>query len=182
VGAKDDKRWFHRVTGRAGSQRVAPATAARKRAASFRRSGWRRCGNAIIEVAIVLNVLTWVGMGMVEFGQYFYIKHAFEAAARDGARQATLPSATQTAVTSAITSTLQQANVTYNSSWLTIKDLTSNTTVTDISTVSSGHTVQLTLSVNYDQIPNVVRPLYSITGKGIKNGKPMTGLCVVLKE
>jgi Flp pilus assembly protein TadG len=141
-----------------------------------------RGGNALIETALALVVMLSVAMGMVEFGQYLYIKHAFNSAARDGARTAILSTSTQSKITSAITTTLAQANVTFNSSWLTITDLTTSTTVTDITTVSSGDTIQVALSVNYDTIPNVVRPLYAMTGQGIKNGKKMTGSCAMLKE
>jgi Flp pilus assembly protein TadG len=141
-----------------------------------------RGGNALIETALALVVLLAVAMGVVEFGQYLYIKHAFNSAARDGARAAIVSSATQTKVTTAITNTLAQANVTYNSSWLTITDTTTATTVTDVSTVPSGDTIQVSVSTTYDQIPNVVRPLYSMTGQGIKNGKKVTGTCAMLKE
>jgi Flp pilus assembly protein TadG len=147
------------------------------------RAGFRS-GNALLETALAMFVLLFVAMGMVEFGQYLYIKHAFNSAARDGARIAILSSATQTKLTSAITTTLAQANITFNSSWLTVTDLTTNTTVADISTATSGDTIQVALSVNYDTIPNVVRPLYTLTGQtaGIKNGKKMSGACAMLKE
>src|SRR5580765_7874887 len=98
----------------------------------------RAGGNALIETVLALTVLLTVSMGMVEFGQFLYIKHAFNSAARDGARAAIVSTATQAKVVSAITATLQQANVTYNSSWLTITDVTTGATVSDVSTVASG--------------------------------------------
>jgi Flp pilus assembly protein TadG len=139
-------------------------------------------GNALIETAVALFVLLFVAMGMVEFGQFLYIKHAFNSAARDGARAAIISGGTQAKVVAAITNALQQANVTYNSSWLTMTDTTTSATVTDVSTVPSGDTIKISLSVNYDLIPNVTRPLYTLTGKGIKNGKPITGVCAMMKE
>jgi Flp pilus assembly protein TadG len=45
-----------------------------------------RRANALIEMAIVLPVLSFLSLGLAEFGQYFYINNAFEAAARDAAR------------------------------------------------------------------------------------------------
>ena len=74
--------------------------------------------------------------------------------------------------------------MTFNSSWLTITDLTTGGTVADIATATSGDTIQVALSVNYDTIPNIVRPLYTMTGQtaGIKNGKKMTAACAMLKE
>src|SRR5208282_2208782 len=98
------------------------------------------------EMAVAFQVLLFLSMGMIEFGQYFYIKHCFESAVRDGARYAILASATQSQTVSTISTTLAQANVTYNSSWLTITDLTAGTTVSDVSTVPQGDQMQFVLS------------------------------------
>ncbi len=146
------------------------------------RSSTRRSGGALIEMAFTLQLLLWLSMGCVEFGQYFYIKHCFESAARDGCRTAILGTATEAAVTTAITNTLAQANVTFNSSWLTISDLDAVTTVTNVANVPQGDRIEVALSTSYYQIPNVCRPLYSITGKGIGNGKQMTAECTMYKE
>jgi hypothetical protein len=51
-----------------------------------------------------------------------------------------------------------------------------------VSTVTSGDTIQVAIAVNYDQIPNVVRPLFAMTGQGIRNGKRISGTCSMLKE
>jgi Flp pilus assembly protein TadG len=143
----------------------------------------RRSANAIIETSIVLPVLLWLGMGMAEFGQYFYIKSAFQAAARDAARASILATAGKTDPATTATRTLGYANVTFNSSWMTIQDVTSTpTTVTDVSAVAPGHALLVTIQVSYDQIPNVYRPLFQITGKGIGNGKPMVGQCTMIRE
>src|SRR5439155_9649998 len=113
-------------------------------------------GNALIETVLALTVLLSVAMGSVEFGQFLYIKHAFNSAARDAARAGIVSTGTQAKVVTAITNALQQANVTYNSSWLTMTDLTTGATVSDVATVTSGDTLQISLSVNYDLIPTVV--------------------------
>lgn len=144
----------------------------------------RRGGNSVIEMVFAFQLLMFICMGTVEFGQYFYIKHAFEAAARDAARASILATATSTSPTTAATYTLSEANVTFNSSWLTITDTTAGTTVSDVSQVPAGDTLQVQLLATYDQIPNVMRPLYAITGKnfGIKNGKQMLGQCTMIRE
>ena len=142
----------------------------------------RRRGLEVIEMAVAFQVLLFLSMGMIEFGQYFYIKHCFESAVRDGARYAILASATQTQTVSTITTTLAQANVTYNSSWLTITDLTAGTTVADVSTVPQGDQLEFVLSTTYGNIPNAVRPLNSMTGKGIGNGKVVSAACIMVKE
>jgi Flp pilus assembly protein TadG len=151
------------------------------RRTSVRRS--RRQGNSIIEMAFVLNILLWLAMGMAEFGQYFYIKSAFQAAARDVARASILATAVKGDPATTATRTLGFANVTFDSSWMTITDITSTpVTVTDVSTVPAGHALQITITTNYSAIPTVYRPLSQITGKGIGTGKVMTGSCCMIKE
>jgi Flp pilus assembly protein TadG len=148
---------------------------------SVRRS--RRQGNSIIEMAFVLQILLWLAMGMAEFGQYFYIKSAFQAAARDVARASILATAVQTDPATVATRTLGFANVTFNPSWMTITDITSSpVTVTNVSTIPAGHALQFTITTNYAAIPTVYRPLSQITGKGIGTGKVMTGTCCMIKE
>jgi len=133
-------------------------------------------------MAISFSVLLFLTFGLVEFGQYFYIKHCFEAAVRDGARYAILATATQAQTGATMTLTLKEANVTYNASWLTITDLTAGTSVTDVSQVPAGDQIQLTLSTTYGNIPNAVRPLYSMTGEGIGPNKVISSTCVMVKE
>jgi Flp pilus assembly protein TadG len=133
-------------------------------------------------MALAFNVLIFMAMGMVEFGQYFYIKHCFESAVRDAGRYGILASATQAQVVTTLTTTLAEANVTYNSSWLTMTDLTANSTVTDVSTVPAGDQIQFTLSANYANISNAVRPLSAMTGHGIGSGKMLTVTCIMVKE
>jgi hypothetical protein len=141
-------------------------------------------GTGVMEMAISFPILLSMAFGLCEFGQYMYVKHCFEGAARDGLRCGILANATQSQVTSALTSTLSQANVTYSSSWLTITDAgpTFTGTVTDISTVVAGDQLTLKLSATYSTIPCAVRPLYSMTGVGIGPNKTVIGECTMIKE
>jgi Flp pilus assembly protein TadG len=133
-------------------------------------------------LALTFPVMLFMGFGMIEFGQYFYLKHCFESAVRDGARYAITSTATEAQVIATITSTLQEANVTFNSNWLTITDITAGSTVTDVSQVPAGDQMQFVLSTNYGGIPNAVRPLNSMTGCGISSAKVISANCIVLKE
>jgi Flp pilus assembly protein TadG len=134
-------------------------------------------------MAVILPVLLFSVLGMAEFGQFFYIRNCFEAAARDVARAACLATAIQTDPVTRATATLAQANVTFNSSWMTIVDVTnSNSTVTDCSAVPVGDTILVTIQCNYNLIPNAYRPLYQLTGIGIGNGKPCVGTSRRIKE
>jgi len=144
----------------------------------------KRLGGALLEMALAFPLVLFMGFGLVEFGQYMYIKHCFEAAARDAARVAIMSSATQSQVTTTLTNTLAQANVTYNSAWLTITDLGPSTTgtVSNVANVPLGDQMQLTLSATYSSIPNAVRPLYQMTGYGIGTNKQVVGECTMVKE
>ena len=124
------------------------------------------------------------GFGLVEFGQYIYIRHCFESAARDAARVAIMPSATQSQVNAVLQNTLMQANITYNSNWLTITDLGPNApgTVSDVSTVPLGDQLQLVLSTQYSNVPNAITPLYNLFGVGINPNKGLSGICTMVKE
>jgi len=153
--------------------------------AGGRRTGRsRRRGGSMLELALALPMVLAMAFGIVEFGQYMYIRYAFVAAARDAARVAIMSGATQAQVTTTLTNTLAQANVTYNSSWLTITDLgpSSSGAVANVATVPLGDQMQFTLSANYSSIPNAVRPLYQFTGMGIGSNKSVSAICTMVKE
>lgn len=142
-----------------------------------------RRGGSIIEISIVLPILLFIVMGVAEFGQYFYIRSAFVAAARDVARVSCLATAQSTDPVTRATATLAQANVTFNSSWMTIVDASnSNAAISDVSAVTVGHQILVKIQTQYNNIPNAYRPLYSFTGHGVGNGKMCSGQCVMIKE
>jgi Flp pilus assembly protein TadG len=151
---------------------------------SWARFGPHRCrGGSLIETAIVMLTLLIISLGTAEFGQFFYIRNAFQAAARDVARAACLATAVQADPVTRATATLSQANVTFNSSWMTIVDTTnSNATVTDCSALPVGDAILVTISCPYGQIPNAYRPLYALTGVGIGPAKACVGTAKRIKE
>lgn len=142
-----------------------------------------RGGNAIIEMAIVLPVLSFMMLGLAEFGQYFYIRNAFEAAAREAARFAIPANAVQGDPAAAATAALAAVNITFNPSWMVIDDYSySIGTITDCSTVPMGHMLIITITVNYSSLPGVYRPLSAITGIGVASSKVIVGQCTMIKE
>jgi Flp pilus assembly protein TadG len=147
-----------------------------------RGAGCRRHGTTALQLALVLPLLLVVMFGVVEFGQYLYIRAAFEAAARDAARAAELHYAVQADPATAATNALTTANVTFNSSWMTITDQTTAATVSDVSTVSAGDTLNVAIAATYAQIPNAMEPLFKMTGVGIGNSRLCSGNCTVIKQ
>jgi Flp pilus assembly protein TadG len=147
-----------------------------------------RRGSTVLQTAVVMPVLLMVAMGVIEFGQFLYIRSAFQAAARDAARATSLPGATQTAVQNVAIATLAQANVVPPdiTQWMTIVDIPvsggSGTATTDVTTIPSGDRAQVTITTSYYQVPNAFHPLHDIFGKGISSGKQVSGVCTVVKE
>ena len=160
----------------------------------FRR---RAGGNAIIEMWLVLPMLMFLAMGMVEFGQFYYTKNAFQQAARDACRAALMPNAHQADPATAATRALAAAGVTFQSSWLSMTDITpiglggsTPGPFTDCSTLQAGHAFTLTIQTTYGSLPNAVRPLYAIAGgggwfgisAGIPSNRAIAGVSTGLKE
>ena len=150
---------------------------------NFRR---RRGGNAVVMSVFTMTLLLIVGMGTTEFGQYLYIKHAFQSAARDAARQAAVESATAASVYATAQRVLLQANVTLDPSWYNVYSIPaaggSPTAVGDPTLVHSGDRVQIAIVTTYGAVPNACRPLYSIFGVGIGPAKPISGISTAVRE
>jgi Flp pilus assembly protein TadG len=133
-------------------------------------------------MAIVFPLLIFIVFGMTEFAQFFYVKNGFQEAAAEVARMSVPASAVQGDTTLAATNALKRINVTFNSSWLTIIDLTNFTVVTDVSTIPRGDVFTVIIQQNYSAIPGTYRPLNQISGQGIGNGKLISGQSTVVKE
>lgn len=171
----------------------------RQTAGRLRRRGFR-AGNSLIEMAIAFNVLLWLSFGMVEFGEFFYVRHAFEAAARDGCRTAVMATAVESgtagSVEAVICNTLRQAIPSISTtqytlpSWITLAmsytdpATGANTVITDASTVPYGDELTIKISTTESQLPlgATVRPLHAITGKGISDTKIISGQATFVKE
>ena len=63
-------------------------------------------GAAALEFALVLPILIMLVFGIVQFGLHFHRQQGFNAAAREGARLASIPSATSTEIKDRVESAL----------------------------------------------------------------------------
>jgi Flp pilus assembly protein TadG len=149
----------------------------------------RNRGGSLIEMVFAFQLLLFLTFGMVEFGQYMYIRHAFVSAVRDGARVAILPTTTtQTPIDNAISRTLSMAGVmNYSSSWLTLtqsSDGVNYSACPGPSNVNSGDAISLSLSTTYSALPLALRPLSAITGNhwGIGTAKLVTATATMVRE
>jgi len=136
----------------------------------------RRRGNGVLEAALVLPVLLALSMGMVEFGQFFYMKHSLQAASRDGARTSILSSTTHANARLAITNALNSAGVTDpNKYTITFKNAADNSTITDVALVAKGTGIKVTVSATAGNVS--VRPLGVIPAS-----KAIVGTTTMIKE
>lgn len=134
-----------------------------------------RHGNGVLEAALVLPVLLALSMGMVEFGQFFYMKHTIQAASRDGARTAILSSTTHTNAQQAVTNTMNSANVASNKYTVTFQNAANNATISDVGTVAKGTSIKVTVSATAGTVS--VRPLGVIPAN-----KGIIGVTTMIKE
>src|SRR4051812_25144209 len=125
-----------------------------------RQSGRRRRGNAVVEAALVLPILLALAFGTIEFGHFFYCKHTFQGAARDGARVAILSSSTNTSVTTAVANTMTAAGFTSAQYSVAITN-TSNVAIADIRTATTGTAVKVNVSATWGTIG--IRPMNMIS-------------------
>jgi len=69
-----------------------------------------RRGAALVEFAVVAPILMLILLGTIEFGRVMLLKNSVTAAAREAAREATLPSSTEQSVTDAATNYTDQVS------------------------------------------------------------------------
>lgn len=71
-----------------------------------------RRGTEILEAAFIFPFLLLFVFGTVEYGYYFHVQHTCAGAAREGARAAIPPGATQSEVTDAVAAIMTSAGFT----------------------------------------------------------------------
>jgi Flp pilus assembly protein TadG len=133
----------------------------------------RRSGSAVLDMALVLPILLSLSFGTVEFGYYLYVKHNLQAAAREGARAAIVPSAVTSDVTTAVQNMMTAAGL--GSSGYTTAITDTNGATISVSTASAGTAIKVTVQCSWGTVG--VRPLGIISAS-----KPVIGTTVMRKE
>jgi len=121
-----------------------------------------RRGNAVLEAALVVPILLYLAFGTVEFGYFFYVKNNLQGAAREGVRASIPPGATNTDVTSAISSQMTAAGL--QSSGYTV-----TTTPSNISGLAPGTTVTVNVQCTWGTVG--LRPLQLISAAKLVKGQ-----------
>jgi Flp pilus assembly protein TadG len=139
-----------------------------------RRSGRRRrTGGSVLEMVLVLPVLLSLAFGTVEFGYYFYVKSNVQAAAREGARAAILPSAAASDVTTAVSNAMTAAGLNNSGYTTTVTD--ANGAAVNVATAPAGTAIKVQVQCSWGTVG--LRPLGLIG-----TGKQVVGATTMRKE
>ncbi len=141
---------------------------------SASRRNTRRRGAAVMEAALVFPVLISLTFGSVEFGHFFFVKHSFQGAAREGARAGIAPGATNTEVTNAVAAAMSSAGFTATQYTVAIRD-SGDTANVNVNTATAGTSVLVKVTATWGTVG--IRPLGLIG-----TGKNVIGQTVMRKE
>jgi Flp pilus assembly protein TadG len=134
----------------------------------------RRAGSATLETALVLMlVLLPLTYGMIEFSYYFYTKHTIQGAAREGARMAILPDATNAKVTSAIDSAMTLAGLQNSGYTVTLSP-------SNVASAAPGAQVSVVVECNWSTVWTM-QLMNGVSFCQPKDGK-VRGMTVMRKE
>jgi Flp pilus assembly protein TadG len=137
----------------------------------------RRSGNAVLETALVLQLLLWLAFGTVEFGYFFHIQHCLQGAAQDAARIAITPDSTYAQITTSVSDAMTAYKITgYTTSVRKGADINAPTlNAGNFSSLVAGDPICVSVTIPAGSLP--IRPLGLITAS-----KQVTGMAVMRKE
>jgi Flp pilus assembly protein TadG len=128
----------------------------------------RYTGNAVLEAALVLPVLTSVAFGTIEYGHFFFVKHTLEGAAREGARAGIAATAVNSDVTSAVSNVMNAAGFTSSQYTVTLSPA-------NVTSATAGSNVTVTVTCAWGTVG--LRPMGLIPA-----AKQVTGKAVMRRE
>lgn len=137
----------------------------------------RRRGNAVLDMALVLPILLGLAFGVVEYGYYFYVKNNVQAAAREGARAAVVPSATYQNVLDAVSNVMTASGLNNTGYSVTLTDTTG--AAVSLSSVAAGTSLKVSVQCTWGAVG--VHPLPEVMG-GMSPTKLVKGATVMRKE
>jgi Flp pilus assembly protein TadG len=139
--------------------------------------GRRRRGSALLDMAFVLPILLGLAFGVVEYGYFFFVKNSVQAAAREGARAAAVPSATLQNVVDSVSSVMTASGLNKTDYTVAVTD-TSGATI-NMATVAAGASIKVSVQCTWGSVG--VHPLPEALG-GLPPTKLVKGATVMRKE
>src|SRR4051812_10845000 len=125
-------------------------------------------GNAVLEAALVLPILTSLTFGTIEYGHFYFVKHTVEGAAREGARAGIVATAVNGDVTTAVQNVMTAAGYTGAQYAVTISPA-------NVSGMAAGGAVTVTVTCNWGTVG--IRPMALIP-----TSKQVRGVAVMRRE
>ena len=107
----------------------------------------RRCGAAAVEMAMVLGLLILLVFGIIEMGRAIMVNQVITNAAREGARRAVIPGATNAQVEARVDKYLADAGITGFS-----KAIEVDGSLGSLATAPSHAQVGVAVSVPYSEV------------------------------
>lgn len=134
----------------------------------------RRRGSAVLDAALVFPILISLTFGCIEFGDFFYVKHTLQGAAREGARAGVMPSSANSDVTTAVTQSMTAAGFTATQYTILIRDV-GDTTNINVASQTTGTPILVKVQCLWSTVG--LRPLGLIG-----SGKLVIGMTTMRKE
>lgn len=119
----------------------------------IRRPNGARRGNVVLETALVLPILLALAFGTVEFGYYLFLKHALQGVAREAARAAIVPGATNVQVNTIVADSMNELGLSDSGYTVTVSP-------SNISTAAVGTNISVTVQCTWGTVG--VRPMQMI--------------------
>lgn len=107
-----------------------------------------RKGAAAVEFAIVAPLLFLLILGIIEFARIFMVVQIINNGAREGARKAILPGATQTIVNNTIESYMTNAGLSGHTKTFYVN----NSSTTNVTSAVAGDSIKVVLSIPVNNI------------------------------
>jgi Flp pilus assembly protein TadG len=107
-------------------------------------------------MALVMPILLSVCFGVVEYGDYFYVKNTIQSAVNAGCRAGAASGSLNTDVTTAVSKMMSASG--FSASTYTTSILDSSGNALDLSTVASNVTFQVKVTANWSTIGIHVLP------------------------
>src|SRR5579872_2554321 len=125
----------------------------------------RHTGGAVLEMLLVLPMLLMLSLGVVEYGYYAFVKNTLQGAAQTAVRAAIPASASNSDVTTAISTMMTAAGLQNSGYTVTLSP-------SDVSTASEGQSITVTITVSWGNLG--VHALGSTWG-GISDSRQVKG-------
>lgn len=109
----------------------------------------RRRGSIILEAALAMPILLMIVFASVEFGYALFVKHSLQNAAREGAREGVVPTATNASITQACDNAMAAAgldNINYS---IAIEDKSSSSA--NVAGIDPGDPVVVQVTASWSQ-------------------------------